>query len=744
MSETVLEPVVRRVDGPLKVSGSAVYAGDVRLPGLLVGVALRSPVPHARITRLDVSAARSMPGVRAVLTAADLPVPRIGRAIRDMPVLAIDTVRFLGEKIAVVAADSREAAEAAIAVMELEYEELPGVFDAEAALEPGAAVIHPDRDSYTTNFERGAPLPEQNVNSRVTWGKGDVEAGLAASAQVFEDTFRLPMQHLGFIEPHSCTVAIDPDGKVRVWSCIKQLFGIPRQMAQATGLPADQFIAMPAYIGGDFGGKGYVVDEALAYFLAKATGHPVRMVMSLNEEFQAGIPRHAAVVKMKSGLDAEGHLVARDIQVYFDSGAYAGFRGNPTLAGARRAAGPYNIPHIRITVSCVYTNHLPCGSMRAPGQPQVTFACESHTDLVARRLGLDPVEFRRRNLLRDGDLDLDGKPWAGGSTGDVLERAVQALDWDKPLGPGRGRGLAIGERGTGAGRAEVAVEVNQTGQVLVRTGTPEVGTGAHTVLREVVARTLTLPPAAVRVEQGDSSTAPYDDGSGGSKVTNSTGGAALVAVEQLRQRLCSLAAEAEGWQEDGVRLEDGHFISTVPAVRIPFAELAGRLAQLEGGQIAEQVDRTADRGPTTGHACQAFEVTVDRDTGQVQIDRIVAVHDVGYSINPRGLTGQVEGGLLQGLGQAMLEDLQLDQGRVQAVNFGDYKIPNVVDLPPLTIELIENADGPAPFGGKGVGEITAVPTAAALANAVEDAVGVRITDLPITAEKIYNALHGQA
>jgi CO/xanthine dehydrogenase Mo-binding subunit len=743
MQEAVVERVVRRVDGPEKVSGAALYAGDVRLPGLLVGVALRSPVPHARITALDVSAAREVPGVHAVLTAADLPVPLIGRGLRDMPPLASERVRFVGEKIAVVAAETRDAAEEALTAIRLEYEELPAVFDVEAALEPDAPVLHPERDTYASSFERGPLPPEPNVNSTVVVAdKGDLEAGFARSARVFEDVFRLPMQHVGFIEPHSCTVAIEPDGKVRVWSCVKQLFGIRQYLAQATGLPAERFVAMPNRIGGDFGGKGYIVDEALAYFLAKATGHPVQMVMSLNEEFQAGIPRHGAVVRIKSGVDEEGRLVAREMRVLYNSGAYAGFRGGVTLLGARRGAGPYRIPNVRISVSCVYTNQLPCGSMRAPGQPQVTFACESHTDMVARRLGIDAVEFRRRNLLHDGEEDAEGKPWFGSAEA-VLERAAQAIGWERARPVGRGRGLALSERGTGAGRAEVAVEVDTRGGVLVRTGVPEVGTGAHTVLREVVARVLTVAPSAVRVEQGDSDSAPYDSGSGGSKVTNSTGGAAFVAVEQLRRRLCELAAEAEGWREGSVDLEAGHFVSRDESARVPFGELAGRLASLEGGLVREQVDREGERGASTGYACQAVEVSVDRETGRVRVERIVAVHDVGYTINPRGLTGQVEGGLLQGLGQALMEELRVEDGRVQAVNFGDYKIPSPADIPPLSIELIEDEDGPAPFGGKGVGEITAIPTTAALANAVEDAAGVRVTDLPISAERVFSALRGR-
>jgi carbon-monoxide dehydrogenase large subunit len=734
------EPILR-VDGPEKVSGAATYAGDVRLPGLLVGMALRSPFPHARIRAIDVAAARNVPGVLAVLTAADLPTTLIGKSLQDMPLLARDRVRYVGEKVAVVAAETRDAAEAALAAITVDYEELPALSNVDDALAPGAPELHPDKLTY----KRGHGYPElpdePNVNSLLLLEKGDVDEGFRQAVHISEDEFRLPMQHVAFLEPHACTVAIDPDGKVRVWTCVKLPFSVPKFMAEATGLPADRFVTMPARIGGDFGGKGYLMDEPLAYFLAQASGRPVQMVMRMNDEFQGGIPRHGALIRIKSGLDAEGRLIARECQLYWDSGAYAAYRAAANMTGARRAAGAYAIPNIRVISRCLWTNHMPCGSMRAPGHPQVTFACESHTDLLARRMGLDPVELRRRNLVKKGEVMLDGSVIADDSAPVILQKALDAFDWSAPLPPGHGRALAFSERGTGGGNASIQVSVDAMGTVLARTGTPEQGAGQHTMVQQVVARTLGVPARLVRVEQGDTDNGPFDQGPGGSHTTNATGGAALTAATRVRDRLRDLAAESQGWQADAVAIENGAFVAH--GERVEFRELAARLVQLEGGLIAEDADNRASSGPS-GFACLAAEVAVDQDTGQVRIEKLVAVHDVGYAINPIGVVGQIHGGLLQGLGQALMEELRIVDGRPQVANFSDYKMFNVADIPDLRIELIEEGDGPGPFGAKGVGEISALTPPPALANAVDAAVGVRITDLPITAEKIFAALQARA
>jgi CO/xanthine dehydrogenase Mo-binding subunit len=362
-------------------------------------------------------------------------------------------------------------------------------------------------------------------------------------------------------------------------------------------------------------------------------------------------------------------------------------------------------------------------------------------DLVAQRLGLDPVEFRRRNLVHAGEIMVDGEPIQGDTAHLVLERAAACLDWSAPLPPGRGRGLAFSERGTGAGRAAVQVSVDGTGTVVARTGVPEQGGGAHTVIQQVVARTLGVPARLVRVEQGDTDAGPFDQGVGGSRVTNSTGGAAQRATEQLRDRLCMLAAEARGWREGSVRLEAGAFVSDDQ--REDFSRLAGALARSEGGLIREEVDHRAARGPS-GFACHAVEVDVDRETGRVRLEKLVAVHDVGCAINPVGLMGQIHGGLLQSLGQTLMEELAIVDGQPRAINFGEYKIPCAADIPDLRVELIEEHDGPGPFGAKGVGEISALPAAAAIANAISNAVGVRLMELPITAEKVLAGLRAQA
>ncbi len=734
-----------RVDGEGKVSGNARYAADIQLPGLLVGRPLRSSVPHGLITSLDVSKAREIPGVHAVLTAQDIPRVLVGKGIQDIPLLALERVRFVGEKVAVVAAESPDIAEEAVHAIDVEYEDLPTICDVEDALKPGAPVIHPELKSYKLAPGREWPElpPYPNANSKVVLAKGDVEKGFEGSTKVFEDIFKLPMQHHAFIEPHSCTVTIDSSGKVHVWTSIKQPFAMRDWLTYVTGVDKKQIVIMPTQIGGDFGGKAYLWDEALAYFLARATGRPIRIVTSQNDEFVAGIHRHAATIRIKSGVDEEGHLTAREVQILFNNGAYAGYRPHPTLGGVNQAAGCYRIPNVRITATHVYTNQGPCGHMRAPGEPQVGFAVESHTDLIARRLGIDPVEFRQRNVMRDGDEGPIGKVWHSVTAGEVVARAAAALGWEKPKKKDSGRGLAVSERPTGRGRACVIMEITEQGKIVVRTGLAEIGTGAHTVLRQVVATVLNIDPAEVMVVQGNTEQGPYDAGSNASKVTNTTGGAVLVAAQATLPRLASAAAGIKGWAEDSVELDHGRFVCKGKRGHVAFRDAAKQLAKLHGGLHREKAEMNSERGEASGYACQGVKLTVERETGRIRIDRIVAIQDVGYAINPQALNGQITGAIAQGLGLGLTEQMHYDNGYLEAVNFGAYKIPCLADIPPISYELIENKDGPGPFGSKGVGEVAAVPIMAAIANAVQDAVGIRISTLPITAEKVLSALKGR-
>ncbi len=550
-------------------------------------------------------------------------------------------------------------------------------------------------------------------------------------------------------------------------------------LVYATGIDPERIVILPTQIGGDFGGKAYLWDEALATFLARASGRPIRMVTSQNDEFLGGIHRHAATIRIKSGVDGEGNLTAREVEILFNNGAYAGYRPHPTVGGAAQAAGCYRIPHVRISSTHVYTNQGPCGHMRGPGEPQVGFAVESHTDMIARRLGMDPVEFRHRNVMRDGDEGPLGKVWHSVTASEVVTRATAALHWNKPRKKSTGRGLAVCERSTGRGRAAVAIEIDEQGQVLVRTGLTEIGTGAHTVLRQVLATAFGIDPADVLVKQGDTDQGPYDQGSNASKVTNTTGGAVLAAARAALPRLHGAAAQILQAPEAAVELEHGRFVCKPRTTdlrpwlwgaslqgssehsspdsrpghslvrgkgkrqRLPFRDAAKHLAKLYGGLYYEEAEMNSVRGDAYGYACQAVELTVDRETGEIRIDRIAAIQDVGYAINRQALTGQIAGAIAQGLGLGLREEMRYDNGFLQAVNFGAYKISCVGDIPPISYQLIENQDGPGPFGAKGVGEIAAVPIMAAIANAVKDAVGIRITELPITAEKVLAALNGR-
>ncbi|MCK5353335.1 molybdopterin-dependent oxidoreductase, partial [bacterium] len=393
-----------RVEGPAKVTGEAKFTADVLLPGMIWGKVLRSPLPHAKIVSIDTREAEQMPGILAVLTAKDLPDLLTGRLVYDMPVLAIDRVRFIGEKVAVVAAEDPDVAEDALASIDVEYEEMPAVFDAHEAMNPEAPLLHPDYRSYAHAPEKFfSDIP--NVHSHVTWELGDIDKGFALAKQVFEHTFHTPAVHQGYVETHASVVSIDPDGLVNVWISNKMPVRARELLADVIELPEERIVVHLAQIGADFGGKGSLMDAPLCYHLAKRTGRPVKMVMTYTEELMAGNPRHPTSIFLRTGVTEEGQIVARQAKVVFNSGAYAAFKPVPfvNIPGAKDAAGVYGTPHIRIDAYSVYANCVPSGHFRAPGDLQVNFAVESSMDMIAEDLGLDRLEFRKQNLLKDGD-----------------------------------------------------------------------------------------------------------------------------------------------------------------------------------------------------------------------------------------------------------------------------------------------------------------------------------------------------
>jgi CO/xanthine dehydrogenase Mo-binding subunit len=711
---------------------------------MIWGKALRSPLPHARIVRIDASQAQRLPGILAVLTAADMPDLLIGRRVYDMPVLAKERVRFVGEKVAVVAAETPDIAEEALAHIEVEYEELPAVFDAEAAMQSGAPLLHPDYRSYPhapAQYFSDRP----NVHSHVTWQIGDAERGLAEAAHIFEHRFTTHYVHQGYIEPHAAVVAIEADGRVHVWISNKMPFRSRELLADAVQVPQERIIVHLVPIGGDFGGKGSLMDVPLCYHLAQCTGRPVKMVMSYTEELMAGNPRHPTSIELRTGVTRDGKIIARQAHVVFNSGAYAAFKPTPVvnITGANQAAGAYGIPHVRIDAYSVYTNCVPAGHMRAPGDPQVSFAVESAMDMMAEALDLDPLEFRRRNLLQDGDHLPTGHPVEDVKVQETLEAAVRASHWGQPKPrPHIGRGLAVAHRHIGIGDANARLSVERDGTVTLVTAVPDTGTGSHTVLRQIVAETLALAVEQVKIEVATTDTFDADSGAGGSRVTHVAGQATYQAAEELKGLIRSVAAQIFGCQPGDVALAGGWCLcSHAPDRRLALADIATAALAHERPLRVQKTYRVSQYPHVTAFTAQVVEVEVDPDTGQLTVLDVVTAHDVGTVINPLGHQGQIDGGLIQGLGFGLIEEMRAEDGRISTLSLGDYKIPNIKDIPPLKTVLVQEAIGPVPFQGKSIGENSVTPITGAIANAVYDAVGVRLIDLPMTAEKIYRALH---
>ena len=736
MSYQIIGQSIPRVDNTGKVTGDARYTADVLLPGTLWAKTLRSPYPHARIARVDTSRAEKAPGVRAILTGADVRGILYGRRYRDISVLAQDRVRFIGERVAAVAADTLEQAEEALELLEVDYEEFPAVFDPVTALQEGAPIIHPDVNSYP-----GLPKPlarPSNAFVNDIFTRGNIAEGFAQSDVVVENTFTVSRVHQAFLEPHCCLVWIDDQDRVQMWSPNKAPQGLKESMSAALNIPKEKIRVNPVAIGGDFGGKGGPIDEPICYLLALRTGRPVKMVMEYREEFVAGAPRHAAVIRLKTGVKRDGTMVAHEMEAYLDSGAYGGFRPGAVVGGIAHAGGCYRAEHARIAVSRVYTNNLPGGQMRAPGEPQGFFAAESHLDCVARKLGMDPYEFRLKNLIEEGETTLTGGHYRGIKAKDTLKAAVKTAGYKASKAANMGRGIAMGYRGPGAGSTSLSLSLNPDGTIVIRTCLFEQGTGTYTTLRQIVAEELSLKPDEIQIQILDTdSGVPFDSGIGGSRGTRVASGAAFQAARAAKQELLDLAEKLLGWPKSETVLVGKELVHKKTRKRKRWDKLLSRAGRSVTGAA---IHRDEDHSPVTAFAAQIAEVSVDTETGEVKLRRLTTAHDTGVIVNPIGHQGQVDGGVVQGIGYGLIEYLPVHEGHVGTAHFGEYKIPTVKDIPELKTVIVKGEAGVGPYKTKGIGENPISPVAAAIANAVEDAVGVRIKDLPITAEKVLNAL----
>jgi carbon-monoxide dehydrogenase large subunit len=735
-----------RIEGRDKVTGSAHYAADIRLPGMLWAAHARSPIAHGRIVSVDTSAALAVPGVQRILTGADVRPSRIGRRLQDWPVLAWDRVRFIGDRVAVVAADSADAAEEAASRIEVEYEELPAVFDPLEALGPNAPILHADSADYVyLGGVRQSPAhPNIQGHHLLTLGDPDIERALAGCERVFEHEFSMPRQHQGHLEPHACVVWIDGD-VVRVVSTNKGPFTLRGQLAASLGLAEDRIAIENRFIGGDFGGKGLSLDEYACYFLARETGRPVMAVMSFAAELQASNPRHAGRIVMRTGVAAGGRIVAHAMTATFDGGAYAA--GKPGLLllpiGVFASLGTYLVPNARLEATAVYTNSVPGGNMRSPGEVQALFAGESHIDMIAIELGLDPLDFRRRNAIADGQRTPAGELVVRPRVREVLDvLATEVSSRKGKPAPNRGIGVAIGMRAPASGHSTVSLRLRDDGRIEIVTGVPDQGAGTHTAIGRVAAAVLSVDVDRVDVRVGTTDSAMVDTGASGSRVTYHTSRAVEAGAIRLRAELERAAAEALGLDPGAVALRAGTFVVDRGVGRIERSAFDDVLGGVATDPIVATFDGAADERVSSADSVAGYvvEVEVDRGTGLVTIVDAVLVVDIGTIINPVAHRGQLEGGFVFGLGGALMEELSVVDGRVATVGLHDYKLPTTMDVPPLRTILLASDGGPGAFGAKMVGEVSNGPLAPAIANAVAAACGARLVDLPLSAERVFAAL----
>lgn len=719
-TERIVGRRVPRLDGPAMASGKALYAADFKLPGMLYGRCLRCPHPHAKIKWIDIRRAAALPGVRAVITAADVP---------GGGVLARDEVGYEGQKVAAVAADTPEIAEEAVALIDVEYEVLPAVVDLEQALRPDAPPVRLDAPVEEVTDAQGRPL--RNVRRFQETAEGDWERALAEADVVVEGTFRAPTISQVYLELHAALVRPEPDGRFTVWSGAQGIFMVRSAVAQALGLPLQRVKVIGAQVGGAFGGKNACHVEPIAAVLAWKTGRPVRVVDTRAEVFLDSHPGPGFLARARLGAKRDGTITALDAEMFWDGGCYGGGGG----AGGIR--GLYHFPTYRLRGYGVYTNTLPPGPYRAPSAPQQALVREGMMDLLARELNLDPLELRLKNIPPTEN---------GAALADTLRAVAEKAGW-APERPGqapaapirRGRGLAAGDWTNWDGCSAATVILNENGSFEVLMGSVNL-TGTSTVFAQIAAEELGVPVESVTVTLGDTDSVPYHDVSGGSRTAYATGTAVQRAAQGVREQLLRRGAALLGARPEEVEIADRRIRKRDdPEESVTFAELGQNCIRMPEGPI-QASSGLGELPARPSYAAQIAEVEVDVETGQVKVVRFVAAQDVGRALNPTAVEGQIQGAVAQGIGWALWEGYRYDErGRLANPNLLDYPIATAHDLPPIETVLVETHPAGGPYGAKGVGEPPIVPAPAAVMNAVADALGVPVGELPLTPERVVRA-----
>lgn len=752
-THAILGKSIVRVDGRDKVTGQTRYTGDLQLPDMLHCKLVLSPHAHARVTNVDARAARQLPGVVDVVTAAD--ILKVAPNAKESMLLAPEAITYYGQPVVAVLGETEAAAEEGAAAVVIEYDELPAAVETLTAMQPDAPRVNEsdaeEEDALAqmhATVGGGAEQQRQdlppNVTSAPIFQRGDVEAGFRAADCVIERTYHTSRVHQSYLEPQAVVAAVDPLGRLQVWTSTQSLFTVRSSTARALGIPDTEIkvVAMP--VGGGFGAK-FLHLEPLGAALALKSKRPVRLVLTRMDDYLSTTPAPESIIELKTGCTQDGTITAVKAKVIFEAGAYG---GSPMNVACLLLGGYYRCENLLIEGFEVLTHKAQVGAYRAPGAPQGTFAIESNVAEMADAIGMDQLEFRLRNCVEEGDPLPNGDPWPSIGLKETLEalRAHPAYqEWRAQRQPGEGVGVALGGWLMGVEPSAATCRLNSDGTLSVLLGSVDL-TGTSTAFTQIAAEAFGVPLDKVKVVNGDSDAAPYAGGAGGSKITYTVGPSVQQAASEARKQVLVIAADMLEAAPEDLEIVDGEVrVKGVPDRKTTIVQIAnesmrfgGRYKPVQGlGQTA-----TTQRAP--GFAAHLVRVSVDQETGEVRLTGYVAAQDVGFAINPEEVNGQIRGGVAQGIGWAMLEGFVYDEtGQLVNPSLMDYALPNAVNVPPIDVVLVEKPAPLGPFGAKGVGEPPVIPGAAAIANAIKNAAGVRVTALPITGQRLLTALREQ-
>jgi CO/xanthine dehydrogenase Mo-binding subunit len=758
---------VSRVDGIKKVTGDLKYVDDIKLPGMLYAAVKRSPYPHAKILSIDTSKAEKLTGVKVVTTGKDFP-KKVGLYLSDKTFLAVDKVRYRGEAVAAVAAETIEIAEEAAELIEVKYEELEPVTDAVEGMKTDAPLVHPELEDY-----RHAPIfhtiPGTNISEHFKLRKGNAEEAFKKADHILETNFFVPhIQHCP-IENHVAIAKYDRDGNLTVWASCQSPYAVRMGLSDAFGIPLNKLRVISPAVGGGFGAKAGTTLEGIVIPLSMKTGRPVKLTYSREDEFCNSYVRQALHSKFRTGVTKEGKIIALEVEYVWDGGAYTEYGVNIAKSAGFAAAGPYDIPNIHGDSYCVYTNHPVGGPYRGFGMAEIHFCIEQNMDTIANNLGIDPIEFRKINAQKPG-----GRTATNALVDDAcalvecLEKAAEDIDYytpsEQPSNPKkiRAKGIACGMKApsmpNNAGSSAI-VRINEDGTAYLSVSAQDIGQGSDTAMTQIAAEILSIPPEKITINTGDTAHTPYEWQTVASRITYSAGNAVIKAAEDARKQLIKLASIKLSLYERDLKLEDGYVVSTqYPDRKVAISELALGLTFEDGSGIHGPIigrgsfvpANVTNFDPETGlsgkpvvfwtYGANGVEIEVDTETGHIKVLKVSSCWDVGKVVNPTLLEGQIEGAIVQGMGSALFEEIKLDKGKFLNQSFMDYKIPAVGDMPEMKLSFIENAQHDGPFGARGIAEPAMIPSAPAIAIALHNAVGVRMHQIPLTPERVLNAI----